>query len=56
MFAFLALAGDIGCSGGPTTVGLVAGAFSDNLKSGLLAAVLFPVVMLIGTLIYKKQN
>lgn len=56
MFAFLALAGDIGCSGGPTTVGLVAGTFSDNLKSGLLAAVLFPAVMFVCTLIYKKQN
>lgn len=45
MFALLALAGDVGCSGGPTAVGLVAGAFSENLKTGLLAAAFFPTVM-----------
>ena len=33
-----------------------AAAFSDNLKSGLLAAVLFPAILLVCTLIYKKQN
>lgn len=45
LFAFLALAGDIGCSGGPTMVGLLSSAFSDNLKTGFLAAVVFPVVL-----------
>lgn len=45
MFALLALSGDVGCSAGPTVVGFVAGACQDNLKAGLLAAVLFPVVM-----------
>ena len=47
MFAFLALAGDIGCSGGPTVVGLFANAFGGNLKTGLLFGLLFPVVMLL---------
>lgn len=48
MFAFLALAGDLGCSGGPTLVGLVSGQFNGDLKTGILAAVLFPVILVIG--------
>lgn len=48
MFAFLALAGDLGCSGGPTFVGLVSGASGDNLKAGMLAAVLFPAALIFG--------
>ena len=47
MFAFLALAGDVGCSGGPTLVGMVSGAFGDNLKVGILTACVFPIVMLL---------
>lgn len=47
LFALLALAGDVGCSGGPTVVGLVANAFGGELKAGLLAAIVFPVVMLV---------
>ena len=47
MFAFLALAGDVGCSGGPTLVGMVSGAFGDNLKVGILMASVFPIVMLL---------
>lgn len=48
MFALLALAGDIGCSGGPTLVGIVSGQFHDDLKIGILAALIFPVLMLAG--------
>ncbi len=46
MFALFALAGDLGCGGGPAYVGLFSGAFQDNLKCGILAAVLFPVLLL----------
>ena len=42
MFALLALGGDIGCSGGPTLVGMVSGALGDNLKMGVLAGIIFP--------------
>lgn len=56
MFAFFALAGDVGCSLGPTFVGQVAGAFGDNLKMGILVSVLFPVLMLGCLLIYRKQK
>lgn len=48
MYALMALAGDIGCSSGPTVVGFVANAFGGNLKAGLLAAIAFPVVILAG--------
>ncbi len=41
MFAFLALAGDVGCAGGPTFAGKIAGMFGDNLKMGILAATVF---------------
>ncbi len=47
MYALMALAGDVGCSAGPTMVGFIANAFSDNLKYGLLAAIIFPIMILI---------
>lgn len=56
MFALLALAGDLGCSAGPTLVGLASGAFQDNLSIGILAAVLFPVLLLVGLAAKKAQT
>ena len=56
MFALLALGGDIGCSGGPTVVGLVSGALEDNLKMGILAGVIFPVVLLAGIVLCRKEE
>ena len=54
MFALLALGGDVGCSGGPTLVGLVSSAMGDNLKCGILAAVVFPILLLQGILLAGK--
>ena len=51
MFALLALGGDIGCSGGPTFVGLVADAFGGSLHKGILLGTLFPALML-GLLVF----
>lgn len=48
MFAMLALAGDMGCSGGPTLVGLISSAFGNNLKMGILFAIIFPILLLLG--------
>ena len=56
MFALLALGGDIGCSGGPTLVGLVSGALGDNLKMGILVGVVFPVLLLIGVILCRKTD
>ncbi|MBQ9228949.1 MAG: MFS transporter [Eubacterium sp.] len=55
MYAFMALAGDVGCSGGPTLVGMVANAVGGNLKIGLLAAVVFPVLIVLCVAVLKKQ-
>ena len=57
MYALMALAGDLGCSSGPTVVGLVADSFGGNLKKGIAAALVFPIVMLSGIFLmkYKKQ-
>ena len=55
LFSLLAFAGDIGCSGGPTLVGLLAGAFSDNLKYGLFAAIIFPLVLILCAGVLRKK-
>lgn len=47
MFALLALGGDLGCSGGPTLVGIVSNAFDGALKAGLLSAIIFPIGLLL---------
>lgn len=52
-FALLALAGDIGCSVGPGYVGLISGWFNDSLKAGLLLAMVFPIMMVLGVVIYR---
>lgn len=54
MFAFLALAGDMGCSSGPTFVGFVSGALGDNLKLGVLAAIVFPAFLIFGVQNVKR--
>lgn len=56
MFAFLALGGDLGCSGGPTLVGMVSSSLGDNLKMGVLAGVIFPVLLLTGIVLCRKQH
>jgi len=44
-FAMLAMAGDLGGSVGPALVGEVSQAAGDNLRHGLLAGGIFPVVL-----------
>lgn len=56
MFALLALGGDVGCSGGPTLVGFVSGALGDNLKMGVLAGIIFPVLLLTGIVLCGKAG
>lgn len=48
LFALMALAGDMGCSGGPTLVGMVSSALGDDLKKGILAGIVFPALLLAG--------
>ena len=54
LFAFLALAGDVGCSGGPTVTGMVSSLFDNNLKMGILAAIVFPILLLVGLAALQK--
>lgn len=56
MFALLALAGDLGCSAGPSLVGLISDLFGDDLKLGILAAVIFPLTMTVALIIMKKYS
>lgn len=54
MFALMALAGDLGCSSGPTLVGFISDALNDNIKLGILAAIIFPIILVISLVIYPK--
>ena len=52
MFGILALFGDIGCTVGPTLTGLV----SNDIKTGLLFATCFPVIVFISSLVLIKRT
>ena len=71
MFALLALAGDVGCGGGPGLVGVISNAAKDSfdavkaiipagaeteLKVGMLIAVIFPIGMIAGMAALKKMT
>ena len=59
MFALLALAGDFGCSAGPTVVGIVSDLFGGNMKTGILAGLIFPALLIISVLakrLYEKKH
>lgn len=55
LFALFALAGDMGCSSGPLLVGNVSQAFGNNLKAGLFAGSVLPLVMIFAVLILLKN-
>lgn len=54
MFALLAVAGDVGCTIGPTLTGMVSSHFNNNLKAGILAAVIFPLLLLAGVFVSNR--
>ncbi len=54
MFALLALAGDLGCTAGPTLVGIASDAFGNDMKTGILCSVIFPVLLLFGIYACRK--
>ena len=56
MFAFLALAGDLGAAAGPTMVGSIADAVGGNLKTGLLFAAIFPTILIFGLFLLLKNR
>lgn len=56
MFAFLALAGDVGCAGGPSLVGLISGQAGGDMKAGILSAIVFPVLLIVTLFFLMRQK
>lgn len=56
LFALLAVFGDIGCTLGPTMVGMVSAHFNDDLKKGLLCVIIFPIILILGNLMLAKKK
>jgi len=56
MFGMLAIFGDIGAAVGPWIAGVVSDAVGLGLKAGLLVAIVFPVILVIGVMLLKKLN
>lgn len=60
LFALLALAGDVGCSIGPATIGVISDMYGENLKIGIAAGVVFPIVLIVGIIVclrmWKKKT
>lgn len=54
MFAFLALAGDLGAAVSPTLVGSISDRVGGNLKVGLLVATVFPIILVIGLIVLRR--
>lgn len=55
MFAFLALAGDFGATVGPAMVGSLSNSAGGNLKTGLLAATAFPLLLILVLLVLNRK-
>ena len=56
MFALLALAGDLGCTSGPSLLGFVSSANGDNLRTGVLFAAVFPMILIVSTLLLRVSE
>lgn len=61
MFALLAAGGDVGCTAGPLLVGLVSDNISaaesfGSLKVGMLAAMVFPLLMLVCVILLERAK
>lgn len=55
MFAFLALAGDLGAMISPSLAGSLSEMAGGNLKMGLLVATIFPIILVGGLVILKRK-
>ena len=56
MFAILALAGDMGCALGPALVGFVSENSGNDLLRGIMAAMIFPIIMIFGVIVCVKRK
>ena len=55
MFAFLALAGDLGATVSPSLVGGISNMAGGNLKAGLFAATVFPLLLIFGLILLRRK-
>lgn len=56
LFALLALAGDMGGTLGPSLVGLCTSSAENSIQSGLLAASIFPLILVIALVDIRKRK
>ena len=56
LFALLAMAGDMGGSIGPAIVGFVTQNAGNNLRAGMLAGCVFPIVLIISVCLLKANK
>ena len=54
LFALLALAGDMGGTLGPSLVGLATRSAENGIQSGILAASVFPAMLVISLLLIRR--
>ena len=55
LFAFLAMAGDLGGAFGPSLVGTVTQHAGDSLQSGMLAGSIFPLVLFVSLVLFGRS-
>lgn len=55
MFALFALAGDIGCTAGPSIAGFTAD-ITGNIGTGILSAIIFPIAMFLLLVVVMKKR
>ncbi len=55
LFAFLAMAGDLGGAFGPSLVGTVTQHAGDSLQSGMLAGSIFPLILIVSLVLFSRS-
>ena len=56
LFALLALGGDLGCSAGPTVVGVISETAENGIKTGILTGIIFPALLIFGLILLAGQR
>lgn len=56
LFAILAVAGDIGCTAGPTVIGTITDTMDGDIKKGLIFGAIFPALIIFGLLFQRDKK